>query len=130
MARRRAIVDKGDWAIVDRHFALLLSPDPRCGTRGTDTCLHEQLPWGTVSAEIMQPSARLFWYAYGWPCGQPPEHGDQIYQDKSWGRFVPFDLAGDECKLREVTAITTTQGAITSSGLACQAAQEAATPVG
>ena len=100
------------------------------GTRGTDTCPHEQLPWGTVSAEIMQPSARLFWYAYGWPCGQPPEHGDQIYQDKSWGRFVPFDLAGDEGKLREFTAITTTEGAITSCGLACQAAQEAATPVG
>ena len=75
----------------------------------------------------MQPSARLFWYAYGWPCGQPPEHGDQIYQDKSWGRFVPFELggnlAGDDGKQREVTALTTTEGDITSWGLACQAAQ-------
>jgi hypothetical protein len=75
-----------------------------------------------VSAEIMQPSARVFWYAYGWPCGQQPEHGDQIYQDKSWGRFVPFDLASDECKLREVTAITTTQGAITPAGCRCETA--------
>lgn len=58
------------------------------GTRHQETYPHEDLPWGTVSAEIMQPAQRLFWYAYGWPCGERPKYGDQIYQDRSWGSFL------------------------------------------
>ena len=60
------------------------------GTRSQNTYPHENLPWGTVSAEILQPSAKSFWYAYGWPCGQQPAYDDQIFQEKSWGKFVPF----------------------------------------
>jgi hypothetical protein len=49
--------------------------------------------WGTVSAEIVDPSGAVFWYTYGWPCGQPPEHGDQLLQERAWGTFLGFPLA-------------------------------------
>lgn len=49
--------------------------------------------WGSVSAEIIDPTARVLWYAYGWPCGERPEHGDQLLQDRSWGCFIGFPLA-------------------------------------
>lgn len=78
------------------------------GTRKTQTYSHEDLPWGTVSAEIMQPSQKLFWYAYGWPCGQDPEYGDQLYQKNSWGKFLPFGFSGDVAG--KVTHLTTPQG--------------------
>lgn len=50
--------------------------------------------WGTVSAEIIDPAAGLLWYAFGWPCGEPADHGDQLLQEASWGRFVGFPLDG------------------------------------
>jgi len=81
------------------------------GTRRQKTYPHEDLPWGTVSAEIIEPSEKQFWYAYGWPCGQQPEYGDQIYQENSWGRFVPFgfsEIPGDN----EVVELTTPEGEI------------------
>jgi hypothetical protein len=49
-------------------------------------------PWGTVSAEILEPAARRLWYAYGWVCGGTPGYGDQLGQGQSWGRFLPFEL--------------------------------------
>jgi hypothetical protein len=49
--------------------------------------------WGTVSAEIIDPAAGVFWYTYGWPCGTAPEHGDQMLQERSWGVFLGFPLA-------------------------------------
>lgn len=49
--------------------------------------------WGSVSAEIIDPVDGVFWYAYGWPCGLAPDHGDQMLQDRSWGHFVGFPLA-------------------------------------
>ena len=48
--------------------------------------------WGTVSAEIVDPMDGVFWYAYGWPCGEMPEFGDQMLQDRSWGAFLGFPL--------------------------------------
>jgi hypothetical protein len=48
--------------------------------------------WGTVSAEIVDPSAGVFWYTYGWPCGEAPEHGDQLLQERAWGTFLGFPL--------------------------------------
>jgi hypothetical protein len=86
------------------------------GTRHQNRYPHEKLPWGTVSAEIMQPSRKLFWYAYGWPCGQTPKYGDQIYQDKSWGKFVPFGFAGSDNEEREITILSTVVGVITHVG--------------
>ena len=94
------------------------------GTRHQETYPHEDLPWGTVSAEIMQPSQRLFWYAYGWPCGEQPEYGDQIYQDRSWGRFVPFSFGTAEDG--EITVIATLDGEITPAGLGSQGGREPA----
>lgn len=86
------------------------------GTRHQDTYPHEDLPWGTVSAEIMQPSQRLFWYAYGWPCGERPEYGDQTYQDRSWGRFVPFGFGAGGGEDEEITVLATLEGEITPDG--------------
>lgn len=48
--------------------------------------------WGSVSAEILDPVEGLFWYAYGWPCGEPPEYGEQMLQERSWGAFIGFPL--------------------------------------
>jgi hypothetical protein len=48
--------------------------------------------WGSVSAEIVDPVGGIFWYAYGWPCGEAPQFGDQLLQDRSWGKFVGFRL--------------------------------------
>ena len=50
--------------------------------------------WGSVSAEIIDPVGGVFWYAYGWPCGEAPEHGDQMLQERAWGRFLGFPVAG------------------------------------
>lgn len=90
------------------------------GTRGQETYPHEALPWGTVSAEIMQPSGKVFWYAYGWPCGQQPEYGDQIYQEKSWGRFVPFGFSESNGEEEEITVLAAVNGEITPAGLRSQ----------
>jgi acyl-CoA:6-aminopenicillanic acid acyl transferase len=49
--------------------------------------------WGSVSAEIIDPVDGVFWYAYGWPCGEAAQFGDQMLQERSWGRFVGFRLA-------------------------------------
>lgn len=86
------------------------------GTRRQDTYPHEDLPWGTVSAEIMQPSTSAFWYSYGWPCGEQPEYGDQIHQEKSWGEFVPFGFAASDGEKEEITVLATTDGEITPAG--------------
>ena len=94
------------------------------GTRHRDTYPHEDLPWGTVSAEIMQPSEGLFWYAYGWPCGEQPEYGDQIYQDRSWGRFVPFGFGASDSEDGEITVLATVEGEITPAGLQSQGGGE------
>jgi hypothetical protein len=51
-------------------------------------------PWGSVSAEIIDPVDGIFWYTYGWPCGEAPEYGDQMLQERSWGNFVGFPLDG------------------------------------
>jgi hypothetical protein len=98
------------------------------GTRHRDTYPHENLPWGTVSAEILQPSQKLFWYAYGWPCGQKPEYGDQIYQDNSWGKFLPFGFLGSS-SAEEITVLATTAGEVTPAGSQSQSDRKAITGV-
>jgi len=86
------------------------------GTRRSDTYPKEDLPWGTVSAEILEPKNRCFWYAYGWPCGQMPEYGDQHFQEKSWGKFEPFTLNPNELK-KNISLLTTPMGEILDSPL-------------
>lgn len=86
------------------------------GTRAQNDYSHENLPWGTVSAEIIEPSVGLFRYAYGWPCGSMPEYGDQIYQQNSWGRFLPFAMK-KEVANDDIIALTTIEGLITASGV-------------
>ena len=86
------------------------------GTRSQDTYPKEDLPWGTVSAEILQPSEKSFWYAYGWPCGQEPEHGDQIFQENSWGKFIPFTFPSHPSNKTEISKLSTPEGEITKPG--------------
>ena len=97
------------------------------GTRRQDTYLPENLPWGTVSAEIMQPSTRTLWYSYGWPCGEQPEYGDQILQDKSWGEFVPFGFAESDSEKEEITVLATMNGEITPEGSRSRGTRESVT---
>jgi len=52
----------------------------------------DAVAFGTVSAEILDPSTRTLWYCYGWPCGERAAAGDQPFQEQSWGRFRPFTL--------------------------------------
>ena len=86
------------------------------GTLKKDSYVPENLPWGTVSAEILQPSKKLFWYAYGWPCGKKPEYKDQIFQEKSWGKFIPFAFLENH-QTEEPIALTSPDGEITKMGL-------------
>lgn len=85
------------------------------GTRGGDAAGGaERLPaWGTVAAEILEPAARRVWFAYGWPCGAPPKHDDQLLQERSWGGFAPFAPTGDG----EVGPLTTVEGGVTALGV-------------
>ena len=85
-----------------------------CGDEKYDSC---NPCWGTVSAEIMQPSARLLHYAYGWPCGHQPTFRDQLYQEGSWGHFKAFRVPeAYQCKEDEVVQCTTVEGSITDMG--------------
>ena len=48
---------------------------------------------GTVSSEIILPSKGVMNYCYGWPCGGNVDYPeDQVYQDRSWGKYLSFDL--------------------------------------
>jgi hypothetical protein len=86
------------------------------GTRSKADYPYENLPWGTVSSEIMEPSAGVFWYAYGWPCGAQPEFGDQIFQQNSWGRYLSFGLNGEK-EGKGTILLTTVNGTITSASV-------------
>ena len=79
------------------------------GTLGGDHFSARRPAHGSISAEIIDPVDGIFWYAYGWPCGEAPEAGDQLLQERSWGAFVGFPLAA-------LTAgtYTTLEGELTS----------------
>lgn len=65
------------------------------GTRQQNENFSQPLPWGTVSAEILEPSTCTLYYCYGWPCGEPRQFIDQLYQENSWGKFHPFSIEKD-----------------------------------
>jgi len=87
------------------------------GTRGEDEYRFENLPWGTVSSEIMDPYNKDFWYAYGWPCGSKPKHKDQLFQEYSWGRYLPFRATDESGELETVTLLSTIDGKLTPDGV-------------
>jgi hypothetical protein len=66
-----------------------------------------------VSAEIVDPVTRTLWYCYGWPCGERSTGPDQPFQDRSWGRFLPFAL--DRLPAGDMTTLT---GELTAAGAA------------
>lgn len=63
-------------------------------------------PWGSVSAEIMAPADGVFWYAYGWPCGEAPQYGDQLLQERSWGKFLGFPITDPDLPAGDYTTLT------------------------
>lgn len=73
----------------------------------------QPLPWGTVSAEILQSSTHTLHYCYGWPCGEKPEFGDQLYQENSWGSFHPFTIE-KEIPKEAIKVLTNVDGKIFS----------------
>jgi hypothetical protein len=82
---------------------------------GYSICAHgKEEHWGgTVSSEIIEPRRGRFWYCYGWPCGSQPESPEhQVYQDRSWGTYLTFDL--DDLTPGEYV---TTDGRLTSLGI-------------
>ncbi len=79
------------------------------GTRKSHDPNTHPLPWGTVSAEILDPTTKTLFYCYGWPCGEKPEFEDQLYQEKSWGTFHPFTIDKDA---RQQKLLTNPEGAI------------------
>mmetsp|Transcript_35964 Transcript_35964/g.58012 ORF Transcript_35964/g.58012 Transcript_35964/m.58012 type:complete len:351 (-) Transcript_35964:302-1354(-) len=89
------------------------------GTRSQAEYQEAAAPWGTVSAEILQPSLRTLHYCYGWPCGERAEFGDQLFQNSSWGRFVGFALPKPGSVTRNNGAVfecTTVDGRLTEEG--------------
>ncbi len=85
------------------------------GTRQQESAPPEKFPWGTVSGEILEPLSRQFWYCYGWPCGEQPEYGDQLFQDRSWGEFIPFGFP-QGASSDEIVELTTADGTILPEG--------------
>ncbi len=79
------------------------------GTLGGSHFSGEHPAHGSVSAEIIDPVGGIFWYAFGWPCGEAPDAGDQLLQDKSWGTFIGFPLA-----VLPAGVYTTLQGDLTA----------------
>lgn len=81
-------------------------------SQGFSICNHGHFPrddsgtpaFGTVSAEIADPVTRSLWYCYGWPCGERAAFADQPFQDRSWGRFLPFEL--DRLPAGDMTTLT------------------------
>lgn len=87
------------------------------GTRSQMEYPYENLPWGTVSSEILEPAYRRFWYCYGWPCGEKPEYGDQIFQDGAWGKYLPFKISVDGKDEQGSLILTSVDGTITAEGV-------------
>jgi hypothetical protein len=77
---------------------------------------------------LSEQAKKLFWYAYGWPCGQKPEYGDQIYQEKSWGKFIPFGFI-EIFDGKEIKVLSTTDGVLTPAGILSQSERKVVTGV-
>ncbi|CAK9038661.1 Hypothetical protein SCF082_LOCUS22710 [Durusdinium trenchii] len=60
------------------------------GTRKQDAYEADAAPWGTVSAEVLEPAKKLLHYNYGWACGEGAEFQDQLFQSHSWSHFASF----------------------------------------
>jgi hypothetical protein len=84
---------------VDVHSLAAITSDHEGREQGLSICSHGapfwSTPWagGTVSSEVIEPRRRRLWYCYGWPCGSEAEAPEaQVYQDRSWGAYLPFEL--------------------------------------
>lgn len=96
LQRAAALVKAADGQVDINVISSITADHAGKDTIGYSICAHGSANrWGgSVSSEIAEPSTGRFWYCYGWPCGSAPEDADrQIFQDRSWGTYLPFDLA-------------------------------------
>lgn len=83
--------------------------DTRQG-RGGSICNHGR-DFGTISSEILVPTAGSLWWTYGHPCGEHRGHEDDHRQ--AWGRCLRFDAA----LVTSSGDVTTPGGDITARGI-------------
>jgi len=117
--RACALIAAQAGAINKDSFSLITADHHGLDASGFSICAHGNAPGprhrrgGTVSSEISEPRKGRFWYCYGWPCGSTPEDPDlQICQDRSWGTYLPFDLAD-----LEAGEYVTTDGRLTARAI-------------
>ncbi|MBI4640521.1 MAG: hypothetical protein HY731_07495 [Candidatus Tectomicrobia bacterium] len=98
--RAEQLLHEGQSKIDVHSLRKVLSDHEGRETFGHSICQHgvegngELRGGGSVSSEIIEPTRLLFWYAYGWPCGETPHSPErQLYQDRSWGVYLPFSLS-------------------------------------
>lgn len=113
--RASELVDARRGHIDVAAFAEITADHAGRDTVGFSICAHGSSPrWGgSVSSEIIEPRLGRFWYCYGWPCGGAADDPEQqVYQDRSWGTYLPFDLAQ-----LEPGEYVTTGGRLTALGI-------------
>ena len=99
-ARITTLMGEGGGRISPDYLATCLGDHTTLEETGWSICAHghkrragSTVRGGTVSSEIMQPSIGVMHYCYGWPCGGSVDYPEeQLYQDRSWGRHIPFRL--------------------------------------
>lgn len=98
--RARELITASAGAIDAEALTSITGDHEGRATVGFSICAHGRLDQssrplgGSVSSEIIEPQAGRFWYCYGWPCGGEVEDAErQPQQDRSWGAYLPFDLA-------------------------------------
>jgi len=79
--------------------------------RGSTLCNHGRTD-GTISSEILEPSAGRLWFCHGWACGG--RRGYEQSRLRPWGRYLPFSL---ENGIHTSAELVNTQGAVTADGV-------------
>ncbi len=98
--RISTLMEEGAGSIDPAYLASCFSDHATLKDTGWSICAHGHTMrpggngrGGTVSSEILQPTKGIMHYCYGWPCGGPVDYADeQVYQERSWGKYVAFRL--------------------------------------
>lgn len=62
------------------------------GPAGHSVCNHGA-KGGTVSSEVIDLEAGVFWYTFGMPCGNAQQGSSHHFPATPWGHYLPFRLA-------------------------------------
>ena len=99
-ARILALMNERDCKVDLDFLASCFSDHATLNKTGWSICAHGHTRnpnhdgrGGTVSSEIIIPSKGVMNYCYGWPCGGTVDYPqDQVYQDRSWGKYLSFEF--------------------------------------